>query len=242
MFLSFFISIRNIHVCRDVYLVSKTMQATFISKFFPNRWLLAGMSPPETKKVYLDLTKRVLIFLDEPEFHTIALLKPLLSHDEFEHEYHFVEKESGKTRKMVLRGWPSTTFCAVRSKYTLEFTSRWFTASPEIGAEKIIDVIDVKARMDAHPEYFVEDFEFKVWQQVFQTLHDKGPLKVQIPYAETMGKYVRREAPEDMRTYDMLSGLIKASTVLHVSTRRIRGVLECDTGRLFNSGKYISTN
>jgi hypothetical protein len=62
-------------------------------------------------KKLIDLSHKVLVFLDSPRPELFNALMPLLSHDRYEVEYEFVDTNNGiKTKTNVLRGWPAVIF------------------------------------------------------------------------------------------------------------------------------------
>ena len=215
---------------QQVWSAGKTFTITTIADHFQNVWFLGGLSPKalihqkgsydeDADRFMIDLNNKIIIFLDEPQFYTLMMLKPLLSHDRYEIEYRYVDKQ-GKTVTSTLRGWPSVIFCAVQSKYTMEYASRWLTASPETSLEKIKKVVELKGDMATHPEKYEKGKNFKVWKKVFNILKQSAPHRVIIPYANILSKHFRPKKPEHMRFYELFLGLIKASTILHSMQRQ----------------------
>jgi len=218
---------------QQVWSAGKTKTITTVASYFEDKdvWFLGGMSPKtlihergdyseDTDKFIIDLQNKILIFLDEPQFETLNMLKPLLSHDKFEIDYRYVHKDTMKTVVSTLRGWPACVFCAVKSKYTEEFTSRWFTASPEVNIQKIKKVITLKGEAAATPEKYLKDKQFKIWKKAFSLLKKKAPYKLVIPYAKTLSQHYNAKKPAHMRFYDLLLALIKASCILHAEQRK----------------------
>jgi hypothetical protein len=213
---------------QQVFSAGKTTTATQTAKYFPNVWFLGSLSPKalihqksdfneEKDGFIINLQKKILVFLDEPQLETLAMLKPLLSHDQFESEFRFVNKQSGETIKVVLRGFPAVIFCTTKSKYIMEFSSRWFTASPETSTEKIQKVIKAKGEKASQTDQ--PDPDFQVWRISFQLLSKEAPLKVIIPYANELAQCFRAKKPIDMRFFDLFLALIKATTILHAYQR-----------------------
>jgi hypothetical protein len=206
----------------------KSTTTTRTAMYFPEAWFLGALSPKalihmkgdydeEREGYIIDLQRKIIIFLDEPAFETLQTLKPLLSHDQFETEYRYVDKQSGETVKAILRGFPSVIFCAPKSKYTLEYCSRWLTASPETSTEKIAKVIAAKGAKASQPTQ--PDPELETWQTAFKLLSKEAPLKVVIPYANELARSFRAKKPIDMRFFDLFLALIKATTILHAFQR-----------------------
>lgn len=217
---------------QQVFSSGKTKTIVTVAKYFTDNdvWFLGSMSPrslihergtynEDTDKFVIDLQNKIIIFLDEPQFETLRMLKPLLSHDRFEIDFKFVQKDTMKTIVSTLKGWPSTVFCAVKSKYSMEFCSRWLTASPQIDIEKIKKVITLKGETAAEPEKYRIDREFKIFKKAFNILKMKAPYKVVIPYAKRLAENYRAKKPSHMRFFDLLLAIIKASTVLHAEQR-----------------------
>lgn len=198
------------------------------AKYFRNVWFLGGLSPKslihekgtydeEKEGFVIDLQGKIILFLDEPCYETLMMLKPLLSHDTFETSFKFVDKESGQTITAILRGWPAVIFCAPKSKYIMELCSRWLTASPEVSTEKIQKVIASKGEKASQPNQ--PDPEFEIWQVVFKLISKEAPLKVIVPYAKELSECFRAKKPIDMRFFDLFLALIKATTILHAFQR-----------------------
>jgi hypothetical protein len=212
---------------QQVFSAGKTTTTVQTSKYFPDCWLLGAMSPKslvhekaefnEDKDGFIiNLEGKVLIFLDEPQLETLAMLKPLLSHDTYETTYKYVDKESGKTTKAILKGFPSVIFCTTKSKYIMEFSSRWLTASPETSSEKIAKVIAAKGAKAAQTQQ--ADPELETWKTAFLLL-SKERYSVIIPYAVELSQSFRAKKPIDMRFFDLFLALIKATTILHAFQR-----------------------
>lgn len=62
-------------------------------------------------KKLIELSHKILVFLDTPRPELFNALMPLLSHDKYEVEYEFVDTLNGiKTKTNILRGWPAVVF------------------------------------------------------------------------------------------------------------------------------------
>jgi len=210
----------------------KTTTIVATSKYFESQdvWSLAGLTPKglihqrgvydtEKEAFIVNMEKKILIFLDEPQFETLITLKPLLSRDKYEITYKYVDANM-ETVTSILRGFPSAVFCSVKSKYTEEFTSRWLTASPSTDPTKIRKVLQQKADRKTSPEKYEEDEEFYVWQKAFNILKEQFPIKVVVPFAKTFEPFFRAKRPVDMRFFDLFMALIEATTILHAYQRQ----------------------
>lgn len=97
----------------------------------------------ENSKVLIDLSSKILVFLEPPHHELWSILKPILSHDAWEMEHPFVDKTeySGtQVKKVVTRGWPVCIFCSARdeSRWEVwpEIQSRFLITSPNMSPEK----------------------------------------------------------------------------------------------------------
>ncbi len=89
----------------------------------------------------IDLDHKALIFLDTPNHTLLEAIMSLLSHDNYEVEYHFVDNLNGiKTKINVLRGFPTVIFTAAvdYSKYQRwpEIQRRFIVTNPKMTPEK----------------------------------------------------------------------------------------------------------
>jgi hypothetical protein len=85
----------------------------------------------------------LLVCLERPHPETWKILKPILSHDDFEIEYPYVDKIEGvgtKTIKIVVRGWPACIFCSARNESNWpewpEIQSRFMISSTNVIQKK----------------------------------------------------------------------------------------------------------
>ncbi|MCM8784250.1 MAG: hypothetical protein NC818_05710 [Candidatus Omnitrophica bacterium] len=112
----------------------------------------------ELEGYYIDLERKILIFLDQP--HTILLqhLRPLLSHDEKEIHTKITDKSQKyglKTKNVVIRGFPSVIFCSAGLKIDEQEATRFLLLSPEITQEKIRDGILEALKKEADFESYL---------------------------------------------------------------------------------------
>jgi hypothetical protein len=100
-------------------------------------------------KKLIDLSNKILIFLDTPRVELFNALMPLLSHDKYEVEYEFVDTGNNgiKTKSNVLRGWPSVIFAQAidyshHARYP-EIQRRFIITNPKMTTEKYAAAIDL---------------------------------------------------------------------------------------------------
>jgi hypothetical protein len=99
-------------------------------------------------KKLIELSHKILVFLDTPRPELFDALMPLLSHDKYEVEYEFVDTHNGiKTKINVLRGWPAVIFAqAIDYSYYKrwpEIRRRFIFTNPKMTTEKYAAAIDL---------------------------------------------------------------------------------------------------
>lgn len=91
-------------------------------------------------KWIINLENTILVFLESPSLETFMMLRPLMSHDTFETEYDYVDKQTLRTRKVFLRGWPLVFYAkAGRGKEDYiwdELKTRSILITPTMSATK----------------------------------------------------------------------------------------------------------
>jgi len=198
-----------------------------------NAWLLGGLSPTalthergewdEKERAFVvNLDKKLLVFLENPDPKTLQKLRPLLSHDRREIMYRYTDrtpKGSLRTMTSVLRGWPGVIFCGLQMPATEEYSSRWITASPDVTKDKIGAVIDRSGQEMKTPKQFEKGEEFDVVRAGFQILGEGERWKVVAKFGDLVSKYFRKKYPTDMRRFKQFRDLIFAVTTLHAFRR-----------------------
>jgi len=116
-----------------------------------------GRYIPEKDEHVVDLSRKVMIFLDQP--HTLLLqhLRPFLSHDQKELRIKITDKnQSGghRTKNILLKGFPSVVFCTASLKLDEQEATRFLLLSPETNQEKIREGIGIKIKKETDLEAF----------------------------------------------------------------------------------------
>jgi hypothetical protein len=112
----------------------------------------------KSAKKLIDLSHKVLVFLDSPSVGLFNALMPLLSHDRYDVEYEFVDTHNGiRTRTNILRGWPAVIFAQARdySHYVRfpEIQRRFIVTNPKMDAVKYSAAIDLMGHKFGLPDF-----------------------------------------------------------------------------------------
>lgn len=101
----------------------------------------AGEPDPNRKgRIVVDLSKKIIIFLDQPHTQLLERLRPILSHDKKEVDIKItdkIQKQGMRTKHVVIRGFPSVIFCTAGLRIDEQEATRFLLLSPEVNQDKI---------------------------------------------------------------------------------------------------------
>lgn len=215
-----------------------------VSKFFPSTDVLVfgKVSPTafyysegikktgEDGEVYIDLERKILIFLDQLNFSLQENLRPLLSHDEKRLPFMNTNKNKrgmNTAETVYLVGFSSAFFCSAYMKMDEQEQTRAFLLSPEVTQEKLEDGVDlVQLKMGNKIAYnkMLDNNEER--QSLIDRVYYIKELEVKeilIPeefkVAERFKKMFKRLQPRSQRDIQHLNSLIKAVALLNAPFR-----------------------
>ena len=171
------------------------------------------------------LRGKILVFLEAPHLETFYMLRPILSHDNFEISYRFTDKSSKgqlRTQHVVIQGWPATIFCSTQEKYVQDLATRGFTVTPETTHEKYRDANILTGSRAAFPWKFKRDFDFMLLEAYIRFLKNNlEDFKIVVPYAREFAEKFPSRFPRSMRDFKHILNLIKVSALFHLAQRPI---------------------
>ena len=189
-------------------------------------------------KYLIDLHGKILVFLEPPHQDIWNILKPILSHDQWEMEHPYVDTDL-RTKNVVTRGWPVCIFCTARdeSKWDIwpEIQSRFITISPNMSKEKYAEANVLTFQKLGLPD-FVQDKNILSKKEeeiarkcilllkkrikrlcilpdefVERRYSPKNP--VWIPYQDYLGKSLPASRGTDMRSAKYVGSLLSVITI-----------------------------
>jgi hypothetical protein len=173
----------------------------------------------------IDLSHKILIFLEAPDFNTYRMLLPILSHDTFEITYKFTDKTaqgSLRTIRVVIRGWPATIFLTTDRKYMEELATRSFTVTPETSTAKIKDANELTNTKDCYPwNYSSEAEETQVIEHLVASIKNQFTVFAVdslVPFT-SIHELFPADIVRDMRDFAHFMQFLKAVTALHFYQR-----------------------
>lgn len=190
----------------------------------------------ETEEYIVDLSRKIIIFLDQP--HTLLLqhLRPLLSHDKKEIKVQITDKQQKhglRAKKIVLRGFPAVIFCSAGLKLDEQEATRFLLLSPEINQEKIREGILESLKKSADGQAYWDYTELNIPRQQLkgriqaiknEAIEDIRITKVDVGHIiEKFFSLISVLKPRHQRDIKRLVSLIKTFALLNLWHRERKG-------------------
>lgn len=219
-----------------------------ISRLFPEEDVLVlGYSSPKAffhelgtldknrNKIFINLKRKNLIFLDQPHPELLTKLRPILSHDKKEIEIKITDKNQkggNITKTVVIQGFPAVSFATTYLKLDEQEITRALIISPDISQEKIEKSIDFIIDEKLNPEWntliekdeelnFLKD-RIKAFREISEQL--KKVKLVDIDDKEILKMLYKKEkiySPKDMRNFKKFLILAECFAGLNFVSNRI---------------------
>jgi hypothetical protein len=188
----------------------------------------------EMKGYVVDLSRKILIFLDQPHNELLARLRPLLSHDKKEISLKITDKTQKfglKTKNILLKGYPAVIFCTAGLRIDEQEATRFLLLSPEINQEKIregiIEAIKKEADNESYRGWLEENPERKLLKERIRAikLENIGEIKIANPekIEERFLGTNKSLKPRHQRDIKRLISLIKSFALLNLWWRERDG-------------------
>jgi hypothetical protein len=187
----------------------------------------------------IDLSNKIIVFLDTPSQQLLSGLLPLLSHDKYEVEYEFTDTHNGlKTRNNVLRGWPAVIIAQAldfsNSPRFPEYQRRFITTNPKMTKEKYNEainlIIDKCSKPDSiYQHEIVSDEEKDKAREIIKGLKEQiqticsnvkpGKNNVIIPFSDLIRESIPKEKALDMTRASRLSTYLSFLPIVYFNKR-----------------------
>jgi len=218
----------------------KSFIPTEIAKLFPQTDVkeLAYCSPTaffhdvgewnkEMGGYVVDLSRKIMIFLDQPHNDLLARLRPLLSHDKKEISIKITDKSQKyglKTKNILLKGYPSVIFCTAGLRIDEQEATRFLLLSPEINQEKIregiLQTIQKEADNDSFQTWLEENPERKLLRERILAIKAERIEEIKIANCEQLEqKFLdinKKLKPRHQRDIKRLISIIKTLALLNL--------------------------
>lgn len=203
----------------------------------------------ETAKTEIDLSGKILVFLEPPHRELWNLLKPILSHDLVKIDFSYVDRtdrEGIVTKKVVVKGWPACIFCSARDESAWEvwpeIQSRFLITSPNMNNQKYFEANMLIAQKKGLPNLLkqhvlVSDKDLDTEKQCVEFLkiqiksfyaanhasYDKNTNSVWIPYGGILSEALPSSKGSDNRVTERIFSFLN---VIALAKGHLRPKLE----------------
>lgn len=218
-----------------------------ISKLFPSEDVLKlgncsptaffheqGKYDKEKNEMRIDLSRKILIFLDMPHTQLLERLRPLLSHDEKEMQSKITDKSQkggNKTKTVIIIGYPSVIFCTAGLTLDEQEATRFLLLSPETNQEKIRggvqQVIRKEVNNTKYQKTLDENEERQLLVERIKAIKQEKIIDIQIGFDEQIEQRYLTEKkllkPRHQRDVKRLISLVKSFALLNLWWRKREG-------------------
>jgi len=185
----------------------------------------------ENKVMRINLERKILIFVDQPHDELLRRLRPLLSHDDKELIYKITDKREKygiRTKTVIIRGFPSVTFCTGSLKVDEQEATRMILLSPETSQEKIRESLFLKAEKEGNPlnyeNWLQQDDRRKLLKARILAIKEENIQEIIVENPEKIAEeFMRRNPklkPRHTRDLGKLFSLIKVLALVNVWYRQ----------------------
>jgi hypothetical protein len=218
----------------------KSFIPTEIAKLFPEEDVmeLAYCSPTaffhdigeynqEQEGYVVDLSHKILIFLDQPHNDLLARLRPLLSHDKKEINIKITDKTQKfglKTKNVLLKGYPSVIFCTAGLRIDEQEATRFLLLSPQISQDKIresiLEIIKKEIDSESYKKWLQENPERALLQERIKAIKEEHIKDIKMVDNKTLEeKFIQSGIflkPRQQRDIKRLISVIKSFALLNL--------------------------
>ncbi|MCX6736524.1 MAG: toprim domain-containing protein [Candidatus Parcubacteria bacterium] len=207
--------------------------------------------------IIVDLSRKILIFLDQPHTQLLERLRPLLSHDKKEISIKITDKNQKqglRTKNVILRGYPSVIFCTAGLRIDEQEATRFLLLSPEINREKIrqgiLESIKKEADAESYKKWLDENPERKLLKERIRAIKLEGIKEIKIAsYQTIIDRFLSENKvliPRNQRDIKRLVSIIKSFALINLWWREKNGTTitanEDDIEQAFKIWEVISVS
>lgn len=182
----------------------------------------------------VDLSRKILIFLDQPHNDLLARLRPLLSHDRKEITLKITDKSQKmglRTKNILMRGFPAVIFCTAGLQIDEQEATRFLLLSPEVNQEKIRQSILASIQKEANRDLYNKALETSLPRQELsariRAIRGEGIEEIRIGFQDEVEKrfFADRHVlkPRHQRDIKRITALIKCFALLNLWWREREG-------------------
>ncbi|HVX01105.1 MAG TPA: toprim domain-containing protein, partial [Candidatus Babeliaceae bacterium] len=222
----------------------KTYIPTQVAQYFPDADVrqFGGASPTaffhdnasfdkERNCYVVDLERKILVFLEQPNPKLQENLRPVMSHDKKEISYKITDKNqkgSNRAKNIVIRGFAATIFCSAGMRLDEQEATRAILLSPETSIEKVREGVHMATLRSANKVEFLAEIEASPERQQLKdrvlAIKQEHVDDIVVPDPTSIERrflsHVQSAKPRHQRDVSHLLSIIKCITLLNVWYRR----------------------
>jgi hypothetical protein len=188
----------------------------------------------EQRMSIVDLSRKILIFLDQPHNDLLARLRPLFSHDKKEIKQKITDKNQKyglKTKNVLLIGYPSVIFCTAGLKIDEQEATRFLLLSPQVNQEKIrqgiLESVKKEADAESYKDWLEENPERKLLKQRIRAIKQAKISDIKIAgHQKMVERFLDKNKmlkPRHQRDIKRLVSIIKSFALINLWWRERDG-------------------
>ena len=182
----------------------------------------------------VDLSRKIIIFLDQPNIQLLERTRSLLSHDEKIIKAKITDKNQkggNRTKTVAIKGFPAVIFCTAGLRLDEQEATRFLLLSPEINNEKIREAIFEKIKKEADSKGYKEiterDPDRKLLKDRILAIKEANIQEIKIGNSklveEEFFKGIKQTKPRHQRDIARVISLIKVLALLNLWFREKDG-------------------
>ncbi|EKE12880.1 MAG: hypothetical protein ACD_13C00134G0041 [uncultured bacterium] len=187
-----------------------------------------------TNTIKVDLSRKIIIFLDQPNIQLLERTRSLLSHDEKIIKAKITDKNQkggNRTKTVAIKGFPAVIFCTAGLRLDEQEATRFLLLSPEINNEKIREAIFEKIKKEADSKGYKEiterDPDRKLLKDRILAIKEANIQEIKIGNSklveEEFFKGIKQTKPRHQRDIARVISLIKVLALLNLWFREKDG-------------------
>lgn len=187
-----------------------------------------------TNTIKVDLSRKILIFLDQPSTQLLERTRSLLSHDEKIIKAKITDKNQkggNRTKTVAIKGFPAVIFCTAGLRLDEQEATRFLLLSPEINYEKIREAIYEKIKKESDVKKYKSissgDKDRLLLVQRILAIKEANITEIKIDKPELVKerffKNIKQPKPRHQRDIARVLGLIKVLALLNLWFREKEG-------------------
>lgn len=192
-----------------------------------------GVFDKEKNTITVDLSRKIIIFLDQPNSLLLERLRSLLSHDQKEMVSKITDKSSkggNRTKNVIIIGFPAVVFCSAGLLIDEQEGTRFILLSPDTGQEKIRQSVLEKIKREVDKDTYLaqieSDSDILLLKERIEAIRDAHIKEIIIPNPKLIEKaFLTNKTtlkPRHQRDIGRFTGLVKLFALLNLWFREKR--------------------